>query len=336
METGTWQAMGNLLFNKYYICIVNRKRSLFRYSAASYGIIAVLILAGCAKVETTTTTTTSDTTTQTTIAGDEVTVNNEFDNAVDDAVTVLSNPNAVITHADIGNVATNVYEIVYTGTESDTTKSRMGADSIHLGAMAWKNATASANIAFGFASGLPEYEVSFLSNNTSLRIVGNATVTNVYGGLLQNLAAEDSMVVHIRATITFTYNDQTSPPPPSFTWNINQIRTYTLVGGNIMATTRGDTTYSNVPNVGTWGATRVGGNFYTATVTAVVQNISTANLSYNPMSGVKNIEGISQPILCTYGVNSQGNVISTGTPYGFYISWNNNGVQTAATLAYYY
>jgi hypothetical protein len=302
----------------------------------SFWLLAIGLLSGCAKVETTRTNTTSNATTQTTIASDEVTVNNEFDNALDDAVTYLSNHEATFVHAYPDSISPYVYEINYAGKEANPSKSRAGNDSIHLGTLPWGTAGATATITFGDANALvPEYEVTFNDNNSSLRLVGNASVTNVYGGLLQNLAAGDSVVVHIRATIAFTYNDQMAGAQ-TFTWYLNQLRTFTMVDTNLLATTRGDTSISGSPNVGTWGTTRLGTSFYTVTNAIVVQNLSNPYLSYNPLSGSKSIDGISEPIYSFYGVNTSGGHVTSGTPYGFYINWNNSGTSTAIVIAYYY
>jgi len=66
-----------------------------------------------------------------------------------------------------------------------------------------------------------------------------------------------------------------------------------------------------------------------------VQNISNLDLSYNPLSGSKIIEGISEPVTSVYGINNQGTPAS-GTPYGFSISWTDNSVYTDAIIPYYY
>jgi hypothetical protein len=320
------------------------QKNIFKFGPVSHLLLAIGFLAGCTKVDTTKSYTVSDTTQQTYIATDEVNVNNEFDNAVDDAIAALCNHETDVAGAVVDSISPNVIEIDYYGKETQLTKQRAGGDSIYLRGLLWDVPQATASITFGDDNqSIPEYEVTFLNSNSSLtfqnplsslRIVGNAKITNVSGILIQNLTATDSMVVQVRATIAFTWNDQ-SAAPQTFTWYINQIRTYTLSNGSIIATTRGDTVINGVL-VSTWGTDRFSNSFYTITTQSDVQNISVANLSYNRLSGASTITGISEPIYSTYGVNNQGNIVTSGTPYGFYFHWTDNNALGSVVSPYYY
>jgi hypothetical protein len=290
---------------------------------------------GCAKETTTRVNTNSNSSSQSTVANDEVTVNNEFDQALDDAIMILCNHNTSITGAfPPDSISPSVYEIDYYGKEADGTKTRSGNDSIHLNTASWPAAGAIANVSFGDINN-KAYEVSFTNNQTSLTFFGNASITNVSGGLLQNLTPGDSIVIHVRATISFTFNDNAAIIQ-LFTWNIDRIRTFTISSGSIYASNRGDTTINGLNNIGTWGTDRFGNSFYSIISTSIVQNISTASLSYNPLSGTENIQGLQEPITSIYGVNTQGSAVTSGTPYGFYISWINNGGLASDVLPYYY
>ncbi|HTB07805.1 MAG TPA: hypothetical protein VK806_12705 [Bacteroidia bacterium] len=303
--------------------------------------LVVLLFVCCKKETTTTVESTSDSVSQSTIAFDELTINNEFDQAADDAVTVLCDSTATIAGAvvDRSQVNIGIIEIDYYGKEADGTKTRTGSDSIHQPIVGghvvpWGTPGATATITLGTYSS-PGYEVLFATNNTSVRLSGSAILTNTYGGDLQSIIPGDSLVERIRASISFTYNDNAAIIQ-LFPWYLNQIRVFTLSGSITSATTRGDTSINGYLNVGTWGTDRLGNSFYTSTNTPVVQNISTANLSYNPLSGNKTIEGITEPITNTYGVTSLGGIQSTGTPYGLLATWIDNGAQSQIVLPYYY
>jgi len=304
------------------------------YKKIRYCLLFVVTIVGCAKETTTRVNTTSNANTQSIIASDALTLNNELDQAVDDAIAVLSNHNAVIAGALSDSINPNVYEINYFGNEANNTKSRTASDSIHLNAIPWGTAGATATINFGDANN-KAYEVLFKNNNTSITLTGKAVITNISGGLLQNLTPADSMVVHIKASVSYTYNDNATVVQ-LYTWNFNQLRILKKADTVIYANTRGDTAIKRFTNVESWGLNRYGDSAYCTITSTIVQNITNLNLAYNPLSGAGIIQNISEPILATYGVNQQGGVISNGTPYGFIITWTNNGGQAQNVIGYYY
>jgi len=313
-----------------------------------YSLSLIVVLAGCKKVETTKTYTVPNTTSQSAIASDEVIVNSELDQFVDDAITVLSNHNASIESTTVDSINPSVLEINYYGKEPDGVKARSGTDSIHLNTASWNTIGATATLSFKIVN-VPAYEVSYASlysyeatpstiiDTATLTLSGSLTITNVYGGLLQNVtSSSDSLVIHIRTTnVSFTFNDQAAVVQ-LYPLNINEIRSFTF-NSAMYATTRGDTALGGYTNIGSWGTDVFGNSYYSSTTAAIVQNISNIYLlSYNPLSGTKVIEGISQPITIQYGVDTQGNHVSIGNiPYGFFISWNNGGENTDI-LPYYY
>lgn len=309
-----------------------KSRSLF--SALRYCLLSICLFAGCAKETTIKVSTTSNSSSQSIIAADELTLSNEFEQAVDDAIIALSNHNASIAGASVDSLSPNVYEIDYFGNEANGTKKRSAGDSIHLNSSAWGTPGASATLTLGDINN-KAYEVSFSNNNTSVTLTGKATITNISGGLLQNLAAGDSMMVHIKASISYTYNDNASVVQ-LYTWNFNIMRSFTKSDSTINAGTRGDTAINGFANVKSWGLNRYGTGTYSSITATIMQNISNQSLAYNPLSGAEIIENISEPMLCTYGVNKQGNPVNNGTPYGFIITWTNNGGQAQNVIGYYY
>jgi hypothetical protein len=309
-----------------------------------YWLVSILILTGCKKVETTRTYTVSNTISQNIIASDEVIINNELDQFVDDAITVLSNHNATIAGAyPPDSVSPSFIELTYSDKQYDISKARTGADSIHIApGISWGTPGTTATLAFQDINQPLGYEVFYYSlippssDTASLTFLGNISITNVHGGLLQNLTPGDSIVVHIRASkVSFTFNDQAALIQ-LFPISVNEIRTFTMSGNTIYATTRGDTSISGYSNVGSFGTNRLGYTYYSTITYPLVQNISNLSLSYNPLYGEKIIEGIPEPITSIYGVNSSGSAQASGSPYGFHISWTDNGVLGASVLPYYY
>jgi hypothetical protein len=304
------------------------------YKNIPYCLLFVVTIMGCKKETTTRVNTTSNANTQSIIASDELTLNNELDQAVDDAIAVLSNHNAAIAGAISDSISPAAYEINYFGNESNNTKSRSASDSIHLNTTLWVTAGATATITFGDVNN-KAYEVLFKTNNTSITLTGKATITNVSGGLLQGLSPTDSMVVHIKASVSYTYNDNATIVQ-LYTWNFNQLRTFKKPDTTINAITWGDTAIKKFTNVESWGLNRYGDSAYCTITSTIVQNITNLNLAYNPLSGAGIIQNITEPILTTYGVNQQGTPISNGIPYGFIITWTNNGGQAQNVIGYYY
>ncbi|HTB30656.1 MAG TPA: hypothetical protein VK808_01435 [Bacteroidia bacterium] len=320
-----------------------KHKSLYKQlTYLAYSSSFIVVLAGCAKEDTTKVETTTNTTSQTTIASDELTLNNEFDQAADEAIAVICNPKISIPGASIDTSQLNigVITIYYSGKEADGTKSRTGSDSIHENMVSgkvvpWGTPGTTASMTLGCVNS-PGYEIQFLNeNNISVRLNGTAKLTNLKGGYFQNISSTDSLTAVIRGSLNYTFNDNLATIT-YYPLNVNQVRLFTQPAATRYASTSGDTVISSFKNISGWGTDRFGNTYYTSINTTVVQNISDYTLSYNPLSGVKDIQNIEEPILCTYGVDQQGNVITSGTPYGFYISWFNNGGGAQAIVPYYY
>ena len=302
----------------------------------SYQLLAMSFFEGCAKEETTKIETASNASSQNTVANDEVMLNNEFSQAVDEAIQVICNHKAIIKGAsvDTSQITINVITIYYGGNEAGGTKSRSGSDSIHLIGN-WGTPGAIAHITMGCLNS-PGYEVTYTKlTEVSVRLNGTVMLTNISGGYFQNISQGDSLVVNVKGSLMYTFNDQAATVT-YFPFNVNLRRTISMKNSTLYATTEGDTAMNGFTNVSDWGTNRYQKNYYTSITTPVVQNITDYTLSYNPLSGIKDIQNIAEPILCTYGVNSAGNAITSGTPYGVYVSWTNNGGAAESVVPYYY
>ena len=222
-------------------------------------ISAALLFTGCAKETTTKVETTSNSTSQTAIAKDDMTLTDELSQAVDDAITVIGNHSAYLgkgIYPDTTYINSGIIEITYGTLNTSGTIERIGSDSIQLamtgGKIApWGTAGAVATVTLSDANGLYEVQLPPGSPN-GVNLSGTVSITNLYGGLLQNLTAGDSLVVELRASLKYTFSDNAATIKYN-PWNINVIRVYTLSGTTLNATTRADTAVSSFKNVSSLG-----------------------------------------------------------------------------------
>lgn len=306
----------------------------------------VLLFASCEKKTGYTIELTSDSTqTQSIIAADELNVSYEFDQAVNEALlaTTVSRiasgdtasfPPGNVLYTTLSKVSIDTNEsniglikMRYAGINADNTKSRTDSIKIKLAVengkvIPWKTQGATATISF------INYEVNNIITNKQLRINGACKITNVTGGLLKKatdlkLQPGDSLVDKLSANLTFTYNDNIALIK-TWTWNLNQQRSFVLNDTIISASVTGDTIVNSLENVSTMGINRFEENFYTDVTTPVLQNISGLFLLSDPLSGSKAINGIPKPILIIYGVTEQGSIENNDNPYGYKIVWTNS------------
>jgi hypothetical protein len=300
--------------------------------------------------------TVSDSASQIIIAKDELNLNYELDQAVnevllatnisrtasgDSSFTVVGNAlfttikSAIIDTSHLLDSAK--ISITYAGINADLTKARTGNISIKFAkdssgkVIPWKTQGSIATLTFS------QYEVIVQATNKSLWMNGTGTITNVTGGILRNatnlfLPHGDSLIDRINLHIDFTYNDNTNIIT-TYAWNINQHRSFVLNDSTIISSISGDTTMNGFSNISTAGTTRSGSNFYTGITAPLVQKINSLYLLTNPLSGEENIHGITQPIDVVYGVDLSGNYTTTN-PYGYKITWINNGGQAQVVVSY--
>jgi len=317
----------------------------------------LMLPTSCSKTGYTVTNYTADSATQIIMANDELNINYEFDQAVNEAISVTTL--SVIASGDTMDPGTSPVEhtflsgaiidtthladsgiiwIQYFGKNVPQTKGRTGYVIIQLGRdgngkiIPWKTPGAVMNITF------VQYEVIVLATNVSLWMNGTATVTNVSGGQLtfpskMNLPAGDSLQDKVSSNFAFTYNDNTGVIV-TYGWSIAQTRTFSFQNSVLTATIRGDSTAGSAAGVSTTGTTRFGNVFYTQITKAIVQSIPSNYILSEPLSGEKLIQGIPEPITVDYGVNSSGSIVQSGTPYGYKITWTHNGGQAVSVISY--
>ncbi len=311
----------------------------------------------CSKTGYTVTNYTADSASQIIMANDELNINYEFDQAVNEAISVTTL--SVIASGDTMNPGPSPVEhtflsgaiidtthladsaiiwIQYFGKNAANTKGRTGWLIIQLGRdgngkiIPWKTPGAVMNITF------LQYEVIVLATNVSVWMNGSATVKNLSGGQLtfpskMNLAAGDSLQDQVSGNITFTYNDNVAVIQ-TWTWDLTQTRMFSFQNAVLTSTIRGDSTVGSAAGVSTTGTTRFGNVFYTQINKAIVQSIPSTYILSQPLSGEKLIQGIPEPITVDYGVNSSGSAVQSGTPYGYKITWTHSGGQALSVVSY--
>lgn len=318
--------------------------------------VMILLPASCSKTGYTIIETAADSSTQIIIANDELNVNYEFDQAVNEAL--LATTISRIASGDstgagtagglyntISKVSIDTSHIVdsslirlnYYGKNADQTKGRSGSITVNYALdgngkiIPWKDPGASITLTFA------QYEVVVLATNVSVWMNGNATITNVSGGLLKAPAyismppggLQDKADGHI----TFTYNDNTANIV-TWTWDLTQARTFTMQNSVLTSSITGDTVVSGISSISTSGTNRFSDIFYTGIITPVVQGISSSYLLSQPLTGEKAIHGIKEPLQVIYGVDVHGNPVNSGAPYGYNITWVSNGGQAQTVIAY--
>jgi hypothetical protein len=330
-------------------------RRLTVYKGCLLVLLAALFATGCKKTTTTELTNTSDSATQTVIVSDVVNVNMEIGQAIDEAVAALSissttsggpannatlflSPGVLV---DTSQISTGLLYVDYfVGKSQDSAVGRSGTVQIQLPVVAghitpWKKIGTGAVITFTNATPTQDYEAVYFRPvpNPSLWFTGSLTVTNYSGGLLKNLIPGDSLVEKVNGQIQYTNNDNGGA---IILWTVNLHYTR-LVGmtntNHITITTRADTNINSFNNVIYWGQDRFNDNFYTSLTVPTFQDISSA-ASYNPLSGVTNIQNIKEPITCTYGVSLSGNPVVNAIPYGYKINWTYSGTAEQDIISY--
>lgn len=328
------------------------KTKVIIYKSISIAALLFLFLPSCKKrTETTLINTTDDAATQTIIAADELEVNYELDQTVNEAILASSissttsgiatstNPDILFTAIpdaviDTNKIKKGIIIINYYGKNPDKTKARTGTLEIRHAlaggkVIPWKTKGASMKLIYN------QYEIVFLKIvNKSIVLNDTGVVTNLSGGLLQTLLPGDSVVNKVKARLAFTNNDNITVIQ-QWIWDFNRHQVYKLNDTTITTMITGDTVVNGTDGVVTCGTTRSGQNFYTSITTPVIQNIAKSSFLYNPLSGVKNIQGIKEPITVTYGVDQQGNLVNSGKPYGYKFKWINASGITKGELKGY-
>ncbi|MES2397181.1 MAG: hypothetical protein V4549_14315 [Bacteroidota bacterium] len=313
------------------------------------GVIAVMIavfaISSCKKEEepapivTPPTVSPTDSTSQTTRASDQTNVENESNQAMDEAndalmgVSTTRGVQATCGYTiDSSQKAIGKITLNYDGITVCNGKKRSGSIAIQLPyngttITTWSTAGATSSLTFY------NYKVVYTADNKSLLLNGTHTVKNVNGGGLVALYFGTPMVNKVRSHMQISFDGGTA-----IEWNSAKLRTITYNNGTgvLKASMAGDSIY-NSENIAMWGINNMGDHFTITVPTAFSYDIwnPITNCVYKPLTGQIVYSGIAYEITLTYGVNQDGTYPFIGTcPWGYKIEWDTNNGSLYAKIPY--
>lgn len=290
---------------------------------------AIIIIAGCKKKEEPAPVTPppivspTDSASQTTRASDQTNVENESNQAMDEANSALGQVSTTREIQACGYTIDSSQKLIgkitlnYDGAPCNG-KIRTGSITIQLPyngttITTWSTIGAKAILTFN------NYKVLYVSNNKYMTYNGTHSVTNVNGGGWVQLYLGTPIVNKVRSNMQISFNGGTA-----IEWNSAKLRTLTYTGGVLKVTMAGDTTIGNYDDVAMWGINPMGDHFTIDVPTDYTYDIINpgTNCIAKPLTGVIKYYGVTHVITLTYGVDVNGYTVLPGVcPYGFSFSW---------------
>ena len=290
--------------------------------------IACFVIAGCKKKDdpaptpNPTNNTSTETTQQTLRSSDHSNVDNESNQAMDEANTAMSEVSttrgvqsvcgAVI---DSSQKAMGIIKLNYDSTIVCSGKKRGGQIVIQLpyssGTITtWSTQGAVATLTFN------NYKVTYVSTGKKLTFNGTHSVKNENGGGWVELYFLGQPIVYkVRANMEITFEDGTTR-----SWHSAIKRTLENVSGVLKSSVISDTSTTDYPSLAFWGVDRYGEEFYIDMPTDFSYKIvDPANCIFKP-TGQLFFHWSTKVLHITYGVNADGTVATT-CPYGYKFEW---------------
>ena len=169
------------------------------------------------------------------------------------------------------------------------------------------------------------FKITRVSDNKSISINGSNTIINVSGGsfitLLLGWPPNQTNLTHKVEgnNLAVTYDDGSTG-----TFNLSRKFTYTWANNVLSCIGNGEGTFNGISNLENWGTTREGDAFTSQVVNVVKWN---SNCGWSkPLEGKLDIkvDAKSFGLVTTFGVNSSGNAVSSGCPWGLKVEWTYN------------
>ncbi|MDB5256480.1 MAG: hypothetical protein JWM14_1175 [Chitinophagaceae bacterium] len=266
---------------------------------------------------------------QSTAGSDDTRAQNEAESGSTDAETVMSSNSStqrtsagIITGASVDetNAASQKkITINYDGTTNVGGRTRSGSITAQLtSGTHWSDQNAVITLTYS------SYKATRVSDGKTITLNGTVKIRNTSGGSISGMTALDTRTRQIRATnleITFANGTQRN-------WSIAKTRTITFetLGSVYTVKTMGDTTVDGhgdgTHHVAAWGNTRFGTTFYTVIPDNNPITWISATCAFVPVSGEADIEGLARTVTIKYGVDSNGEPVTTATcAYGVKLSW---------------
>jgi hypothetical protein len=260
---------------------------------------------------------------------DDTRAQNESEAGATDAETAIaSNSSTQRTSVDVIMGATideskaaseKKLTINYDGTTNVGGRKRSGSIAVQLtSGTHWSDQNAVITLTYS------SYKATRVSDGKTITLNGTVKVKNTSGGSISGMTAIDTRTRQIRATnleVTFANGTQRN-------FNIAKTRTITFqtLGSVYTVKTMGDTTVDGhgdgSHHVAVWGNTRFGTSFYTVIPDNDPITWVSATCAFVPVSGEADIEGLARTVTIKYGVDSNGEPVTTATcAYGIKMSW---------------
>jgi hypothetical protein len=228
-------------------------------------------------------------------------------------ITGLINVHQLICDATITYDTANgqrTVTIVYDGLNCWGNRTRTGTVIISMPkGQRWKNAGAIATIT------VDALTITRKRDGKSIVLNGTKTITNVSGGLLINLASQQTITHTVTGSLKIDFANGTSR-----TWNVSKQHVFTYNNG-IVITTTGTHSDGTDNNIAEWGTNRFGDAFKTLISAPIVIR---QDCDFRLVSGQNTLIVDQGNAVITYGLDANGD--STGCPgangsYYFKLVW---------------
>jgi hypothetical protein len=307
----------------------------FRYLSVAV-LSAAILFTSCKKDKTSTI---DDTTEYKVQADDQSRFSNETDAAANDANTAVENiggtyngdtpltpllPSICDATVTVDTVSVpRKLTITYNGNNCAGTRTRTGVVTVSFAPnFRWNQAGAQYTVKY------ENLKITRLSDNKSITINGEKTVTNVSGGRLRNLATRGSAIIHTikSSNMNVTFDDGTTR-----TWQLARQRSFTYDGG-IVLTITGIAPQGN--GIAEWGTNR-NGNTFSSAITQPLVIKQTCN--FRLVSGQVTHTGLVVTVTTTFGLDAAGIAISACPSGSFYykVVWTGIGGNSYTYIAPY-
>lgn len=313
----------SIIYNFLYSMKTN---NLIRLSAILI-ILLGLIFTGCTK-KPATQQTPGDSASLQQLSGDETNVENNSDEAMNDANAVLSPQvllksskglpcNASIDSFPVHNDTITIH-VTYHGLTCNYKKSITGTlEIIKAVNTKWTDKGAIVYVKF------IDYKVTRMETQKSMTFNGTKTFVNVSGGLIWQLGDKIQTLVHkVTGSIQVTFDDNSTK-----IWNISKSRTFTqVITGTIphlLLTIDGLGSVDGLDNLVMWGINRNNEKFYTQITQSV---ISKESCGWDPCCGIEvfQIPSAHKSATRTYGYDGSNNQLPCAgdvCPSAYKVDW---------------
>ena len=228
------------------------------------------------------------------------------------SVSTLINTHQIICDATITYDTANgqrVITIVYDGTNCWGNRTRSGTVTISMPkGVHWKDAGATATITINTLT------ITRKKDGKSIVLNGTKIITNVSGGLLKDLATEQTITHTVTGSLKIDFANGTSR-----TWNVSKKRVFTYNNGIVITTTG---TYSDGTdnNIAEWGTNRFNESFKSL---ISAPKVIRQDCDFRLVSGQNTVITDKGTSVITYGLDANGE--PTGCPgtgdYYFKLVW---------------